>query len=469
MRAAIDDANEWARNEFSNLEVGDRRRRCRLIKMAAVAARSPSGMVARTYASASDRQGAYDLLESKKVTSEALLSSMSIACVDRCAGADRVLVPLDGSSLTLVDRRYAKNFGAIGSYKTGARGLKVVSAVAISADGTPAGVCAQRWWTRPVVRRKRGGSKYRPTDERESRHWVDTIADVHAAFAGSGTSPMCIIDREGDATEMLHAFQSRQMDFIVRSSWDRRLVSPCGSRLRKAIARAKCLGGYKVDVAAGPNRNARVARMKISVTRVTLDLHHDWRGKRPNITVFAVCAKELSPPPKEKALEWILLTNQSAASLEAAIEIVRCYTFRWRIEEFHKAWKSGACNVEKMQLRTAEAASTWATLLAAVAIRVERLKHLARTEPELPASIELSPAEIEATIIMKRRQKKRTETIPDSMPTIAQVVLWIAELGSYAGKSSGGPPGAITIARGLEKVRAVASAIEQLRAEGKMR
>ena len=59
----------------------------------------------------------------------------------------------------------------------------------------------------------------------------------------------------------------------------------------------------------------------------------------------------------------------------------------------------------------------------------------------------------------KRRSKKKTETVPDSVPTIAQATLWLAELGGYTGKSSGGPPGTITISRGLAKLRSAADAI----------
>jgi hypothetical protein len=45
------------------------------------------------------------------------------------------------------------------------------------------------------------------------------------------------------------------------------------------------------------------------------------------------------------------------------------------------------------------------------------------------------------------------------VPTIAQATLWLAELGGYTGKSSGGPPGTITISRSLAKVGAAADAI----------
>ena len=461
-------AKTWAREEFGNVDGGDRRRRDRVIKMAAVAGAAPFGTVARTFQRAADRQGAYDLLESKKVPATALLASMAIACVERCGENKEVFVPIDGSSLTLVDRRLVKNFGAVGTYRNKARGLKVVTAIAVDPRGTPLGICAQKWWTRPVVRRKRGGSKYRPTDERESRFWVETIGSVHAAFVDSDVTPTCVIDREGDATEMLHALVSRRMNFIIRSSWDRRLATTPTTYLRGTLEKQPVIGRYQVDVPHAPHRSARKARMELRVARVTLDLAHDWRGRRENIDLFAVSAKEVAPPPGEKPLHWILLTNLPVLSAKDAKMVVTGYTFRWRIEEFHKAWKSGTCNVETMQLRTSEAASTWATLLAAVAIRAERLKYLARNDPEAPAGIELTPTEIEATILLKRRQKKRTESVPDGEPTIAQAVLWIAELGSFAGKR-GEQPGAITIARGLEKVRTAAEIIEQLRASGQIR
>ncbi len=40
--------------------------------------------------------------------------------------------------------------------------------------------------------------------------------------------------------------------------------------------------------------------------------------------------------------------------------------------------------------------------------------------------------------------------IPDVVPTIEQATRWVAEIGGYTGKSSGRPPGSITIRRGLE-------------------
>jgi hypothetical protein len=41
-------------------------------------------------------------------------------------------------------------------------------------------------------------------------------------------------------------------------------------------------------------------------------------------------------------------------------------------------------------------------------------------------------------------------------------VRWIADLGGYTGKGSGGPPGSVTIGRGFARVTAAAAVMEQL-------
>jgi hypothetical protein len=110
----------------------------------------------------------------------------------------------------------------------------------------------------------------------------------------------------------------------------------------------------------------------------------------------------------------------------------------------------------------------WAIIMAAIASRIERLKHLHRTNPEGEAGSEFTRWEIAATVLMKRRYRKRTDPDPTAKPSIGELVLWLAELGGYTGKSSGGPPGSITIRRGLDMIAPIAAALEQLRDDGKM-
>ena len=41
-------------------------------------------------------------------------------------------------------------------------------------------------------------------------------------------------------------------------------------------------------------------------------------------------------------MKWLLLTSEPVESLAQTLRVIDIYTHRWRIEEFHKAWKTGA-------------------------------------------------------------------------------------------------------------------------------
>lgn len=111
-----------------------------------------------------------------------------------------------------------------------------------------------------------------------------------------------------------------------------------------------------------------------------------------------------------------------------------------------------------MQLQSVEAMCKWATVLASVAMRIERIIYLSRHDPDQPADIEFSRAEIDAVILLR----KPKGVARGDLPTLGQVARWIADLGGYTGKSSGGPFGTKVLARGMDYIAPVA----QLLAEG---
>ena len=120
-----------------------------------------------------ERQGAYDFLESKHVAPDAILAAATDATARRAAQFPFVFVPLDGTSLTLTDLARAKDFGSVGARARGARGLKVIDAVAVAPDGTPLGIAAMKWWARGA---RPARNRYaRSTAEKESQHWLDAI------------------------------------------------------------------------------------------------------------------------------------------------------------------------------------------------------------------------------------------------------------------------------------------------------
>lgn len=464
----------WAYEQFGTAVVGDKRRTLRLVSMAARAAQRPSGKISEVFSEDRERQGAYDLLESGRVDVSVLTHAMGSAAARLASSVPLSYVAIDGATVTLTDRARTKDFGAVGRETDPGRGLKVINALGMDGSGVPVGVFGQIWWTRertPLrtgskkarIRLKKRRNLLRPSSEKETQYWMDAI-DVASARAQEADARLWfLLDREADNQALLTKLVESNHQFTVRGSWDRVIEDAGGSthRLLQWLDRKSPRYAYEVNVPAGPNRTARLARISVRWGKVVLRMH--GRHRKDLLEVSAVWAREHgTSPPNEKPLDWLLLTSAEVRTPNDAREVIFGYTLRWRIESFHKTWKSGACNVEKTQLRSSRAVMVWATMLAAVAARIERLKLLSRSEPEKPASIELDAYEIRALILLKRDIKKRTETIPDTMPTIAQATLWISQLGGYTGKSSGGPPGAITIRRGLDYLRPAAHLLRRL-------
>ena len=87
-------------------------------------------------------------------------------------------------------------------------------------------------------------------------------------------------------------------------------------------------------------------------------------------------------------------------------------------------------------------------ILAAVAARIENLKHLSRTTPDVDATLHLTQTQVDVAIVLRRTKVFK----PGDQLTLQQAVELIAQVGGYTGKSSGGPAGTITIGRGMREV-----------------
>lgn len=180
------DARDWAEEVFGHADLGDSRRTRRLVHLAAEAARHPAGKVLDVCKTSASRQGAYDFLNNRSVTAEAIQSAVTISTARTCGSEPFCFVVVDGTSLTLTDWRRAKGFGAVGSTSNGARGLKVMNAYAVAADGTPIGILGQKWWRREAGA-KRSDCADRTVDEKETRHWRDAIQGSELCLSAAGT------------------------------------------------------------------------------------------------------------------------------------------------------------------------------------------------------------------------------------------------------------------------------------------
>lgn len=449
---------EWVDDQLADAEFGDGRRWARARQMLRRAAAAPAGRITEVFATSAERQGAYDFVQGS-IPPDAIVAAFARASLRAVDGDEHVFVAVDGTSLTLTDRGKAKDFGSIGMRRLPTRGVKIMGAIGIDQRGTPVGLLDIVGWSRAE---KPTRSRYvrRRAKQTETQRWVDAVERVssHVDAVRAACRLWFLMDREADSADVLRALVASGHSFTVRANQDRRVHRPDSSlgRLRSHLSLRRVRGVRLVDVPAGPNRSARRAKLDVRFGEVVLDLPERGTDSRTSLRLHAVWARERNPPRGEKPLDWLLYTDRPVRDLADANAIVDSYCHRWRIEDFHRSWKSGHCHVEDTQLRSRDHVLRWATMLAAVAMRVERLKHLARNKPDQPASIELSAIEIQALRVEAQRIKQRNETIPDDL-TIAQAVHWIARMGGYTGKSSGGPPGSITLGRGLERFSAWAA------------
>lgn len=452
----IDTVRDWAFSEFGQTSLGDIRRRRRLISMATLAAERPSGKVSAVFDRDADREGAYDFLENPHVEAAALAESMFSATGERARGEIYVFVSVDGASLTLSDENGAKGFGSLSiSHDCVVKGLKVVNALAISSSGVPLGLIDQIYWSRVsdpkaeglTSSERRNLNRLRPFEEKESAKFIDAVRSARARLAAVGVKPWIVIDSESDNRDILVRLHEENCFFTVRAHANRVLV---GSKLKlqETLDAAPRLGVHEVEVPRNGRRPARTVRVEVHAALVDLKFVGRLEQPNQNAPLYAVRVRELDKACD--SLEWLLYTNVPVFTHEHAKVIIESYRSRWRIEEFHRTWKEGHCNIEEAQLRSESAMVKWATILAAVATRIERIKYLARNAPAAPATIELSPDEIEA-LRLDRESKSTTPVKLTRTPTILEATHWVAKLGGWIGPRNGNP-GATIIARGLQRL-----------------
>jgi len=452
---------DWASRTFGDAKLGDQRRVDRLVAMATRVAERPGGTVTGVFGSSAEREGAFRLLESEAASPHAIGRAAFDATARACGGSQRLYVSVDASSLTLTDNILSRELGRIGT-RHPARGLLVMSALAVDERGTTVGLLDQRWWARdhPLLLRKGQalkciGTRYK---DRETRHWLDTLSDCDDRLRelASGVQPWYQLDRGADCWPIFQLALKRELLITIRATHDRRLLGPEGEILHlwEEVTRQRVLGRYKLLIPR-PGRLPRKATIALQSCRVAI--HARVGSKRREVfTLNVVMARETGRFRTDR-ISWVLLTTHPVGTFEDARAVVHGYALRWRIEDFHRAWKRGICNVEKSQLRSRNAIIKWATLLGTVAARALRLAQLIRTAPDIPASSEFTNYEIEACYVLAKRKRDRRKTI-----SVGELIALIAELGGFANKYSGTPPGATVIGRGLESVLVMARGLQNM-------
>jgi hypothetical protein len=203
-------------------------------------------------------------------------------------------------------------------------GLYVHPTLAVTPAGVALGVLDAWMWAR--------GPKDQP-DIKESPRWVEgytIVADL--AETVSDTRLVYVADREGDLRALMDvaARRGHPADWLIRSKHNRNTTT--GEKLWDRLTRSEPLGEVEFTLPAAPDQPARVVRQTLYRERLTLPA----RQGAPVVTVTAILAREEYPPAGEKAIDWRLLTNREAETLEAVVQLIDWYRRRWLVEIFFR-------------------------------------------------------------------------------------------------------------------------------------
>lgn len=138
-------------------------------------------------------------------------------------------------------------------------------------------------------------------------------------------------------------------------------------------------------------------------------------------------------------------------NLEQAVEKIKWYKQRWKIERYHYTLKSG-CNIEKIQLETTESLQNALAVYSIVAWKLLWLKLESEQNPEASCDIVLQEYKWQALYCVINK----VPIPPIQPPTLQEAVLMIAKLGGFLGRKSDCQPGVKVIWRGLMRLNDIA-------------
>ena len=431
----------WASQVAAAADLPDARLDKRLTAILVDTLESPSASIPEAAGDASQATAAYRFYGNGRVTTEALHRGVATETAQRCLDQDVLLVVQDTTTLNFTGLHSIPELGPIDSGGW-ARGVHLHTALAVTTVGQVLGILDQQYWARPQPGQP-------GPEEKESAKWIIGLDGARAALYGAaGDRPVPrlihLMDREGDAYEVMMAVDDAGDSAIIRCAQNRRVDDPLATA-HEAVRNQPVLSRTTVAVdrkAGVPQRRAWVEVRSMRVTLVP-DLQkypHAW-----SMTWNLVEVWEFHPPRGIEPVHWLLGTREPAATADEALEVVRKYTCRWPIEEVHLVLKSG-CKVEDHRLETWDGLEKAVTVNAAVAARIVSLRDLARETPEAPATEVLSTDEVEVLVCHFGRGMKPSEL------TIGQAVLWIGRLGGHLNRTRDGMPGVRTLWRGLHNL-----------------
>ena len=437
----------WAMEEFSKVDLKDKRLNNRLINIVESFSNKPISSIPTACKDWSETAAAYRFFNQamnpkRPLNWESILTPHIECSMDRMRQCPVVLCLQDTTELNF-NGQSIEGLGRL-SYDA-QRGMYLHPTYAVTPDREPLGVIDAWMWAREPK------ESVKPSII-ESQRWVEGYERVaEKAEQIPDTRLIYIADRESDMSELMHRAHELgyPADWLVRSKHNRALPDG-GKKLWEATTSKSALGGIIFDMPARAGQKARRVSQEIFVSR---ELVSD--GKKGTIPVTCVIAREINAPKDVTPIEWRLVTNRELADLVEAMTIIQWYLCRWEIEIFFHVLKNG-CRIEALQLNHILKLELALVVYMIVAWRLARLTKLGRTQPNMSANELFSELEWQGAYLLAKKKP------PKEPPTLREVIRQIAALGGFLGRKHDREPGVKTLWIGFARLRDFVAGTEHM-------
>ncbi|MFD3264377.1 IS4 family transposase [Phenylobacterium ferrooxidans] len=283
-----------------------------------------------------------------------------------------------------------------------------------------------------------------PIEQKESVRWLENLRQ---SIDRLGRPDRCIHvgDRESDIFELYCLAKELGTHFVVRTCVDR-LAGDGSHTISAEMSDVDAAGQHIIEVRDDAGEVVKVA-LDVRFKQIRVLPPIGKQKRYPSLDLTVIHAVEANAPKGRKRIEWKLLTDLPVESCAEAVEKIRWYAMRWKIEVFHKILKSG-CRAEDAKLRTADRLANLVSVFCIISWRVLWLTMLARTSPEAPPTVALTDTEI---VLLDRlvSDAGNRKTPPG---TLIFYLTKLARLGGYLASAADPPPGNTVVWRGLTRL-----------------
>ena len=402
-------------------------------------------------------KAAYRFFSNDRVGEEQILAGHFVATRERIPGTEELFLVLHDTTEFSYKREDMAAVGLVskGSVRKDAAGRPVYfticginlhSSLAVTLEGLPLGLTAVKFWSRKEFKGQKAKRKAHnaPIEEKDSIRWLENLRTSTELLAQPHRS-VHVGDQESDIFDLFGVAQQLGTHFLVRTRADR-LANGGPETVAEAIGQSPRRGLYRIAVRNRKGEESE-AVLEIRYRRMRVQTSRGKKKRFPEQVVTVIEAREQATPLDRDRIDWKLITDLAVNSRQQAVEKVRWYALRWKIEVFHKILKSG-CRAEQARLRTAPRLVNLLAVFCILSWRVFWLTMANRIDPD--ADPELAFTDLELRILDRLiNDKPRAQSRPK---LLSCYLTKLARLGGYLARNSDHPPGNETIWRGLTRL-----------------